>query len=94
MNTKHNISYLNKLFNLEDKVAAVIGGGGHLCSAMAKGLAAAGCSVIVLDIRLEKADDIISQINKEFKGNHLPLKLDASIKLKGRAKEAQDKSSN
>ena len=40
---------------LKDKVAVVIGGGGHLCSAMAKGLAMAGASLVIVDMRIEKA---------------------------------------
>ena len=34
--------YLNRLFRLEGRVAVVIGGGGHLCSEMARGFARAG----------------------------------------------------
>ena len=45
-------SYLNDLFNLKDKVAVVIGGGGHLCSEMAKGFANVGCKVAILDLRI------------------------------------------
>ena len=47
--------YLNQIFNLEGKVAVVIGGGGYLCSEMVRGFARAGCAVAVLDLRLEKA---------------------------------------
>ena len=47
--------YLNQIFNLEGKVAVVIGGGGYLCSEMARGFARAGCAVASLDLRLEKA---------------------------------------
>ena len=50
--------YLEKLFNLKDKVIAVIGGGGYLCSEMARSFAHAGCSVAIIDIRLEKAKKI------------------------------------
>ena len=31
--------YIDQLFNLKGKVAAVIGGGGHLCSEMARSFA-------------------------------------------------------
>src|SRR5688572_4961372 len=48
-------SFLNELFDLQGKVAVVIGGGGHLCSEMARGFARAGCAVAVLDLRIEKA---------------------------------------
>jgi NAD(P)-dependent dehydrogenase (short-subunit alcohol dehydrogenase family) len=55
-------TYLNQLFNLEGKVAVVIGGGGHLCSAMARGFAHAGCAVAVLDLRLEKAKTVEDEL--------------------------------
>ena len=58
-------TYLNELFNLDDKVAVVIGAGGHLCSEMAKGLAKAGCSVAILDIRLEKAEAVSNDLKIE-----------------------------
>ncbi len=44
------------LFSLNDKVAAVIGGGGVLAGEMALGLASAGADVSVLDFNLENAE--------------------------------------
>ena len=44
--------YLNKLFNLNGKVAAVTGAGSHLCGEMVKAYARAGCKVAILDLRL------------------------------------------
>ena len=41
--------FISKLFNLPNKVAVVIGGGGHLCGAMAVSLAKAGVRVAGLD---------------------------------------------
>ena len=35
-------SNMHELFSLEDKVAVIIGGGGHICSALAEGYALAG----------------------------------------------------
>jgi NAD(P)-dependent dehydrogenase (short-subunit alcohol dehydrogenase family) len=54
--------YLEALFNLSEKVAVVIGGGGHLCSEMARGFARAGCAVAVVDLRLEKAKAIEDEL--------------------------------
>ena len=48
-------AFLSELFDLQGRVAVVIGGGGHLCSEMARGFARAGCAVAVLDLRLDKA---------------------------------------
>ena len=73
--------YLEKLFNLKDKVVAVIGGGGYLCSEMARSLAHAGCSVAIIDIRLEKAKKIEIEINKEGFKNTLSLSLDVGKKI-------------
>ncbi len=36
------------LFDLKDKVAVIIGGTGELCGAMAEGLAAAGCKIMLV----------------------------------------------
>ena len=45
-----------KRFDLSGKVAAITGGGGELCGAMAEALGALGVKVAVLDIKLEKAE--------------------------------------
>ncbi len=72
--------YLNKLFNLQGKVAVVIGGGGHLCSAMARAYASAGCSVAVLDIQEEKANAVKAELERFGETEHLSRALDASDK--------------
>ena len=71
--------YLNKLFRLDNKVAVVIGAGGHLCSAMAIGLARAGAIVAVLDLRLEKALKVANEIS-EFGGNAIAIEIDVAKK--------------
>jgi NAD(P)-dependent dehydrogenase (short-subunit alcohol dehydrogenase family) len=43
------------IFDLQGKVAAVIGGGGVLAGAMAEALASAGCNIAVLDLSHENA---------------------------------------
>jgi NAD(P)-dependent dehydrogenase (short-subunit alcohol dehydrogenase family) len=45
-----------KRFDLTGKVAAITGGGGELCGAMAEALGAVGVKVAVLDINMEKAE--------------------------------------
>ena len=45
-----------KRFDLTGKIAAITGGGGELCGAMAEALGAMGVKVAVLDISLEKAE--------------------------------------
>ena len=73
-------SYLNDLFNLKDKVAVVIGGGGHLCSEMAKGFANVGCKVAILDLRLEKAVIVENNIKDQGLGNVISIAIDVTKK--------------
>jgi NAD(P)-dependent dehydrogenase (short-subunit alcohol dehydrogenase family) len=73
-------NYLNTLFNLEDKVAVVIGAGGHICSEMAIGYARAGCKVAVLDIRIEKAEIVRDNIIKEGFKDVIALSIDVAKK--------------
>lgn len=56
--------YYKSLFDIEGKVAVITGAGGYLCGAMARGLAKAGCSVVVLDSRIEKASKVAEEINQ------------------------------
>ena len=49
--------------NLKDKVIVITGGGGVLCSAFAKDLAAQGAKVAVLDLREEAAQVVVDEIN-------------------------------
>ncbi|MGK5091529.1 SDR family oxidoreductase [Deltaproteobacteria bacterium TL4] len=76
---RKTMSYVDELFNLHGKVAAVTGGGGHLCGEMARSLAKAGVKVAVLDVRLEKALHVAADIEK-LGGTALGLKLDVTQK--------------
>lgn len=49
--------------DLAGKVAVVTGGGGVLCSTMAKALAECGAAVAVADLRLENAQAVADEIN-------------------------------
>ncbi|MBF0239105.1 MAG: SDR family oxidoreductase [SAR324 cluster bacterium] len=73
-------SYLENLFNLEGKVAAVIGGGGHLCGAMARGLGLAGVKILVLDKILEKSESVVNDIRNNG-GTAIASTLEATNKL-------------
>lgn len=55
-------SFLDALFKLEGRVAVVTGAGGHICTALADGLARAGCRVVVCDVRLHKAERIAADL--------------------------------
>ncbi len=54
--------YLTQFFNLEGKVAAIIGGGGFLCGEMARGLARAGVRIAVLDRSAETRARTVADI--------------------------------
>jgi NAD(P)-dependent dehydrogenase (short-subunit alcohol dehydrogenase family) len=68
-------AYINSLFSLEGQAAAVTGGGGVLCSAMALGLARAGAKVAVLDLSAEAAGRVAAAIAAAG-GEALPLQCD------------------
>ena len=72
--------FLDKIFNLEGKAAVVIGGGGYLCSEMAKGFASAGCAVAVLDIKIEKANNTEKELIALGTNQTLSLAIDVTKK--------------
>lgn len=73
------MSYLDSLFNLNGKVVAVTGGGGMLCGEMARAFGKAGCKVMVLDIRPEKAEAVAKEI-RDADGEADFAKLDSTKK--------------
>ena len=50
--------------NLKNQVAVITGGGGILCSVMAKALAECGAKVAILDLKLEAAQKVADDITK------------------------------
>ena len=48
--------FFRNLFDLEGKVAIIIGGTGSLCGAMAKGLWQSGCKVVLVGRNADKAE--------------------------------------
>ena len=56
--------YLTTLFGLEGKVAVLTGGGGVLAGAMSRALGRVGVKVAVLDIALEAAGRVVSEIRE------------------------------
>ena len=73
-------SFLDKLFGLEGRVAAITGGGGYLCGQMARGLARAGCKVAVMDLRGHKAEDVAKDIKDTIGVEAIGLEINASDK--------------
>jgi len=73
------MNFINKLFNLENKVVVVTGGAGFLCSSMALGFHRAGCVLAILDSDLKGAKNIEKKINDEG-GRAIALEMDSSSK--------------
>jgi len=71
-------SYLADIFNLKDKVAVVIGGGGYLCSEMARGFARSGCAIAILDLRIEKVLSVETELRAEGLDRTLSLAINVS----------------
>ncbi len=64
------------LYDLTGRTAVVTGGGGVLCGAMARALAAAGAAVAVLDLREEEARTVADDIAGRS-GNAVAMACDA-----------------
>ena len=69
------------MFSLNGKTAVVIGGGGHVCSALAEGFAAAGANVAIVDLRIEKATMIADKLNSTYGIKSIGLSADVTIKI-------------
>lgn len=65
--------------DLREKVCVVTGGGGVLCSAFSKALAANGARVAVLDLRAENANKVADDIN-EAGGTAMGVEANVLIK--------------
>lgn len=57
------MSYIDKLYDLEGKVAVIVGGTGELCSHMAVGLAKAGVEVVIAGRNEDKAQERLDEIH-------------------------------
>jgi NAD(P)-dependent dehydrogenase (short-subunit alcohol dehydrogenase family) len=68
------------LFDISNKHIVVTGAGGHLCGAMARGLAQAGAaSVTVCDLRLEKAQTVVKEIDHLTRALALPMDVTSKL---------------
>lgn len=79
---------MKKLFDLTGRVAVVTGGGGVLCSAMAKALAKAGANVAVLDLDEAAAKKVVAAIAADG-GKAVAVKC--NVLQKDSIKAARDK---
>ena len=55
----------NELFSIQNKIAVVTGSGGVLGGSIAKSLAAAGVKVVILDIRKDKVDARVKELEEQ-----------------------------
>ena len=69
------MEYIKTLFNIENKVAILTGGGGILAGEMAKGFLEAGAKVVLLDINEENLKQKVEILTKKHK-KVLGLKCD------------------
>jgi len=67
--------YLERLFGLQDQVAALTGGGGILCGCMSRAFARAGAKVAVLDLSLPAAEAVAQDIRASG-GRALAVQVD------------------
>ena len=72
---------LKKLFNLNNKVAVVVGGAGHLCSSMVKGLYDNNCKIVVIDLRKKKINLLKEKIKNLDKNRFTHFVANALDKL-------------
>jgi len=72
-----DLTYLEEMFNLDGRRAAVIGGGGVLAGVMSTALARAGARVAVLDLNLAAAEARAGEIRQRG-GEALALKVDVA----------------
>jgi NAD(P)-dependent dehydrogenase (short-subunit alcohol dehydrogenase family) len=79
---------MNELFSVKDKVIAITGAGGVLCSTMARSLAAAGAKIAVMDLAEDAAKKVADEI-KAKKGYAIAVKC--NVLDKNTLLEAQKK---
>jgi NAD(P)-dependent dehydrogenase (short-subunit alcohol dehydrogenase family) len=68
------------MFSLKNQTAVVVGGGGHVCSALAEGFASAGANVVIIDLRLEKAHAVAEKLKIDYGIEILALEADVTKK--------------
>jgi len=73
------MSFVEELYSLDGRVAAVIGGGGVLAGEMARGLAKAGANIAVLDLNLENAEKTAESV-RGVGGEAIAVSVDATKK--------------
>lgn len=73
------MAYVEDIFGLKGKTAAVIGGGGVLAGAMSDGLARAGADVAILDLNPESAEKRAGEI-QSMGVRSMAVRMDVTVK--------------
>jgi len=73
------MAYIDTIFSLKEKVIAITGAAGYLCSEMARGFHLSGCKVAIMDNDLEGAEKVVAQI-LEDSSRFISLPIDVSKK--------------
>jgi NAD(P)-dependent dehydrogenase (short-subunit alcohol dehydrogenase family) len=73
------MGYIDQLFNLDGKVAALTGAGGLLVGEMAKSLAKAGVKIALLDINMQALEKVKAEIIEQG-GEVIAIKVDVTQK--------------
>ena len=68
---------LRTLFGLQNRVVVLIGGGGHICSAISTAFAVAGAKVVVADLREGKAQEVATRLTEKG-ATATPMHVDAT----------------
>jgi NAD(P)-dependent dehydrogenase (short-subunit alcohol dehydrogenase family) len=65
------------LFDLKEKNAVILGGGGILGNSMAKGLASAGANIAICDLKVDIARDLAKEIESNYSVKAKGYEMDA-----------------
>ena len=79
---------MNDLFSLKDKVVVITGGGGVLCSVIAKALSEAGAKIAVLDLIESSADKVADEIKS---GDGVSIAVKCNVLEKDTLEAAKEK---
>lgn len=83
-----NLQEITKTYDFAGKTVAITGGGGILCSEMARALAGCNANVVILDLDVSLGEKVLHTLNGT-KGKHTVVSIDVLDKIK--VQKAADK---
>jgi NAD(P)-dependent dehydrogenase (short-subunit alcohol dehydrogenase family) len=75
-NCTGELKNMDELFRLDGKVAVVVGGAGGIGAAMGKGMAKYGAKVVIADLNLAVAEQVVQDIQSKYQSEMEAIKLD------------------